>query len=138
DEVQTGVGLTGRMWAYQHYGVTPDIICFGKKTQVCGIMATARIHEVERNVFAERSRINSTFGGNLVDMVRCQRYLEIIEEDKLVQNADKVGAYLLGKLRELSQQHPHMLSNARGKGLFLAIDAASPELRDRLFEEIFS
>ena len=91
DEVQTGVGMTGRMWCHQHFGVEPDVLVFGKKTQVCGILASRRMDEVEDNVFRLPSRINSTFGGNLVDMVRFGRYLEIIEEEDLVGNAARVG-----------------------------------------------
>ena len=87
DEVQTGVGITGHWWAHQEYGVTPDIMVFGKKMQVCGIISTNRIDDVPDNVFHTPSRINSTWGGNLTDMARVTRYLEIIDEEKLVQNA---------------------------------------------------
>src|SRR6266702_4124650 len=73
DEVQTGVGLTGTAWAYQQLGVQPDVVAFGKKTQVCGVMAGGRVDEVPQNVFAVSSRINSTWGGNLTDMVRARR-----------------------------------------------------------------
>jgi L-lysine 6-transaminase len=83
DEVQTGIGMTGKMWAYQHYA-EPDMIAFGKKVQICGFMSSNRIDEVEDNVFHKSSRINSTWGGNLADMVRSRRILEIIEEDDLV------------------------------------------------------
>jgi L-lysine 6-transaminase len=69
DEVQTGVGLTGKFWAHEHY-VKPDILAFGKKAQVCGILAGTRIDDLDTNVFRVSSRINSTWGGNLVDMVR--------------------------------------------------------------------
>ena len=86
DEVQTGVGLTGKMWAYQHFDFEPDILAFGKKTQVCGIMVSNRVDEVKDNVFKVSSRLNSTWGGNLVDMVRCQKYLEVIKEENLVKN----------------------------------------------------
>ncbi|MBT5385971.1 MAG: L-lysine 6-transaminase, partial [Candidatus Marinimicrobia bacterium] len=66
DEVQTGIGLTGKMWAHQHYGedCRPDIISFGKKTQVCGMFAGQRMDEVDDHVFKESSRLNSTWGGN--------------------------------------------------------------------------
>ena len=94
DEVQTGVGLTGSMWAWQQMGVEPDMFAFGKKTQVCGFAANHRIDEVPDNVFKVSSRINSTWGGNLVDMIRCARYMEIIAEDNLIENARVVGEYL--------------------------------------------
>lgn len=136
DEVQTGVGLTGKMWAYEHYGVVPDIVCFGKKMQVCGIFVGPRVDEVENNVFQEKSRINSTWGGALVDMVRAQRYLEIIEEDNLVQNAAKVGALLLQGLEELQGKFSDVLSNVRGKGLLSAVDLPSTELRDQLKQKV--
>jgi L-lysine 6-transaminase len=129
DEVQTGVGLTGKMWAYQHFGVEPDMLSFGKKMQVCGFVCSRRIDEVENNAFVVPSRINSTWGGNLVDMVRGQRYLEIIEEEKLVENAEVLGEYLLGKLVALSHEFPSLISNARGRGLFAAFDFNTREKR---------
>ena len=138
DEVQTGVGLTGKMWAYEHYGIEPDIICFGKKTQVCGILAGSRIDEVEDNVFAQSTRINSTWGGNLVDMVRFGRYLEIIEEDGLIDNARDVGKHLLGHLENLQREHPSQVSNARGLGLMCAFDLPSREMRDTFLKTAFA
>jgi L-lysine 6-transaminase len=137
DEVQTGVGLTGKMWAYQHFGFVPDILVFGKKTQVCGILAGRRIDEVEHNVFRESARINSTWGGNLVDMVRFGRYLEIIEEEKLVENARDVGTYLQSELEKLSNEFPDRVSNARGRGLMCAFDLADGETRDRFRRHAF-
>src|ERR1041385_4612208 len=138
DEVQTGVGLTGRMWASEHF-VQPDMIVFGKKVQVCGFMCGNRIDEVPENVFAVASRLNSTWGGNLTDMVRSQRYLEIIQEDRLVEHADVAGSYLQDRLRELQSEFPSLLSNARGRGLFCAIDVRTAgdraALRNKAFEK---
>ena len=131
DEVQTGVGLTGKMWAYQHFGFTPDVLVFGKKTQICGILAGRRIDEVEKNVFHESTRINSTWGGNLVDMVRFGRYLEIIEEEKLVERSRQVGGVLLAELEKLQEENPGRISNARGRGLMCAFDLPDAETRDR-------
>lgn len=128
DEVQTGVGMTGKFWAHEHY-VKPDILAFGKKAQVCGILAGPRVDEVETNCFQVSSRINSTWGGNLVDMVRFGRILDIIEEDNLVSNAAKVGEHLLSKLQKMTDTHEH-LSNPRGKGLFCAIDLPDSHSRD--------
>jgi len=131
DEVQTGLGSTGKMWAFEHTGVTPDIVCFGKKTQVCGIMSTKRIDEVSTNVFRVSSRINSTWGGNLVDMVRCARYLEIMHEEKLVENAAEVGGRFKKGLEALSTANPSV-TNVRGRGLFLAMDLPDGETRARV------
>ncbi len=121
DEVQTGVGLTGKMWAHQHY-IQPDMISFGKKTQVCGFMSSKRIDEVPDNVFKVPSRLNSTWGGSLIDMVRSQRYLEIIQEENLVENARVMGDYLHKNLQQLQREFPSFVSNARGLGLFCAFD----------------
>ncbi len=134
DEVQAGVGITGKMWSFEHYGVEPDLFCFGKKTQVCGFASNDRIFELAENVFTVSSRINSTWGGNLVDMVRSQRYFEIIDEDKLVDNAAKVGAYFMGELERFAQEFPNLVSNVRGRGLMVAFDLPSGEIRDAALE----
>ncbi len=131
DEVQTGVGITGKMWASEHF-VMPDMITFGKKTQVCGFMCSTRIDDVLENVFHKSSRINSTFGGNLVDMVRATRVLEIIEEESLVENARMVGDHLLRALNSLEQEFPKLVDNTRGRGLFCAMDLATAQERDQL------
>ena len=136
DEVQTGVGLTGKMWAHEHFDVKPDIMVFGKKMQVAGILCGPKIDEVENNVFKESSRINSTFGGNLVDMVRAQKYLEIIKKEELVRNAAEMGKSLLLQLKGL-QSHCPRVDNARGKGLMCAIDLPTTQERDRVKEEAY-
>ena len=134
DEVQSGAGITGKMWAHQHFPdeARPDIISFGKKTQCCGIFAGGRIDDVENNVFHESSRINSTWGGNLVDMVRFTIYLEIIEKEDLVNRASESGHYLLKQLMNLENEYPELVSNSRGKGLFCAFDLPNPNSRDNL------
>ncbi len=130
DEVQTGVGLTGSMWAWQQFGAEPDLFCFGKKTQVCGFAANRRIDDVD-NVFTISSRINSTWGGNLVDMIRCGKYLEIIAEENLIENARSVGEHLLARLGEMAEEFPGIVSNVRGRGLFTALDLPDRAMRDR-------
>jgi L-lysine 6-transaminase len=131
DEVQTGIGITGKMWAHEYF-VKPDLMAFGKKTHVCGFMCSKRIDDVLENVFHKPSRINTTFAGNLVDMVRFQKILEIIEEEKLVENARNVGAYLLLNLEELQKEFPGLVFNARGRGMLCAIDLDTAQSRDQL------
>lgn len=132
DEVQTGVGITGKTWAFQHFGVTPDILCFGKKMQTCGIMAGARLDEVD-SVFKIPSRINSTWGGNLVDMVRATHYLNIIRDENMVERCADQGRLLLEGLERIQSRYP-MVSAARGRGLMCAIDFPDGATRTRVRE----
>ncbi|MFT6815246.1 MAG: L-lysine 6-transaminase [Sphingobacteriales bacterium] len=136
DEVQTGVGLSGKFWLHEHYGdkARPDIISFGKKMQVCGILASNRVDEVKDNCFRKSSRINSTWGGNLVDMVRSKRILEIIEEQNLVENAAEVGNYLLNKVSEISESNSKV-TNVRGRGLLVAFDLPDAAARNKFVED---
>jgi L-lysine 6-transaminase len=135
DEVQTGVGLTGTAWAYQQLGLQPDVVAFGKKAQVCGVMAGGRVDEVPDNVFAVSSRINSTWGGNLTDMVRARRILEIIERDELIARAEFLGAHLLHQLRTLAEKHD-VMRDVRGRGLMCAFTLPSAEVRNAVVAKL--
>ena len=138
DEVQTGIGMTGKMWAFQHLDIIPDVITFGKKTQVCGILANKeKLDEVEHHVFVESSRINSTFGGNFIDMLRFQLVLEIIENENLIENSRAVGEFLLNGLKQLAQKYPDHISAARGKGLMCAFDLKDGASRDWLRKALY-
>ena len=132
DEVQTGVGLSGKFWAHEHFGeyARPDILAFGKKMQVCGILVGNKVDEIESNVFKVSSRINSTWGGSLVDMVRSTRILEIIEEDNLLWHAGICGKYLQERLVDVSKKN-EKVGNVRGLGLITAFDLPSKDMRDR-------
>lgn len=142
DEVQTGLGLTGKMWCYEHFGenAKPDIISFGKKFQICGVMANRKVGSLKYNVFSSdadssgcewgKSRLNSTFGGNLVDMVRCRKYLEIIAEENLCENAAEMGAYFMQELNSLGENHKDLISNIRGRGLMIAFDLKDYKNKD--------
>ncbi len=129
DEVQTGVGMTGTAWAYQQLGVQPDIVAFGKKAQVCGVMAGGRVDEIAENVFAVSSRINSTWGGNLTDMVRARRILEVIETDDLITRASDLGEHLLASLHGIAARLP-IVTDVRGRGLMCAFTLPTAQLRD--------
>lgn len=130
DEVQTGGGITGKMWGCQHHDVYPDIIAFGKKFQCCGIMATDRLNEVD-SVFTTPGRIASTWGGNLCDMVRATQYLRIIEEEELLARAADRGDYLQQGLGNLAEQFD-CITAVRGAGLMCAFDLPDKSFRDQL------
>lgn len=136
DEVQTGIGLTGKMWAHEYF-VRPDLMAFGKKTHVCGFMSSTRIDDVLENVFRKPSRLNSTFGGNLVDMVRFTRIMEIIEEERLVENARIQGEYMMKQLHAMAEEFPDLVANVRGLGLMCAIDLDSAQNRDQLRQKAY-
>ena len=137
DEVQTGMGMTGKMWAFQHYDVIPDVISFGKKTQVCGILANKeKLDQIPNNVFKESSRINSTFGGNYIDMLRFKLILEVIEQEKVVKNAAEKGKYILSKLNEIAKE-TKKIHSVRGLGLFIAFDFSSDLDRSEFIKTCF-
>lgn len=129
DEVQTGCGMSGAAWTYQRLGLAPDLVAFGKKTQVCGVMAGRRVDEVTDNAFTVSSRIGSTWGGNTVDMVRATRILEVIERDGLFAAAREKGDHLLSLLTGLAEAHPGLVGDVRGCGLMCAFDLPTAELR---------
>ena len=133
DEVQCGMGITGRNWCCQHFGVLPDLLSFGKKAQVCGVMAGPRLDEVKDNCFRLPSRISSTWGGNFTDYVRSTHYLRIIAEENLVENARVKGDYLLVELHALARKYP-AVSAVRGRGLMLAFDLPSTAQRDAFWK----
>ncbi|MBL7498538.1 L-lysine 6-transaminase [Frankia sp. CNm7] len=136
DEVQTGVGATGAPWAYQRLGLTPDVVAFAKKAQVGGVMAGGRVDEVADNVFRVPGRINSTWGGGLVDMVRSTRLLEVMERDRLFEAAARGGERLLAGLVALAEACPGLVSNARGLGLICALDLPDRTRRDETLRRL--
>jgi L-lysine 6-transaminase len=136
DEVQTGVGLTGKFWCHEHFSeqARPDIVAFGKKMQVCGILVGKKVEEIETNVFNVSSRINSTWGGNLVDMVRSTQILNIIHEDQLCEHAATVGNYLQDNLTQLAAKFDKV-SNVRGRGLLCGFDFPTNEMRNTFIQK---
>jgi L-lysine 6-transaminase len=135
DEVQTGAGMTGTAWAFQQLGVVPDVLAFGKKVQVCGVMAGGRVDDIDDHVFAVSSRINSTWGGNLTDMVRARRILEVVESENLIERAAVLGDSLLRRLHEMASRHD-IVTEVRGRGLMCAFTLPDAALRDRLVDDL--
>ncbi len=136
DEVQCGMGATGKRWCCQHFDVLPDLLVFGKKAQVCGVMAGPRLDEVKENCFRTPGRINSTWGGNLCDMVRSRFCLEVVEHDGLIENAGARGTQLLEGLTRISSEHP-MITAVRGRGLLVAFDLPDTNTRDEFYRGLY-
>ena len=128
DEIQTGFYGSGKPWFWQHTTVRPDIVSFGKKTQTCGIYASNRVDEVTENVFNRSSRINSTWGGNLVDMIRCTQFIKIIERDNIAQQVTTIGNHVVAGLRSIASD-TGAFTSVRGKGSLIAFTLATPEHR---------
>jgi L-lysine 6-transaminase len=138
DEVQTGVVTTGKAWCCQHFGVLPDLLAFGKKAAVCGVMASSkRLDEVPDNVFRKAGRINSTWGSNLTDMVRSIHCMTIIEKENLIENARMMGERFLGALQKIAADEP-LITAPRGRGLLLAFDLPDTAARDRLWKSCYA
>ena len=135
DEVQTGFWGSGKPWLWQHHGVAPDIAAFGKKTQVCGIYASNRIDEVKDNVFSLSSRINSTWGGNLVDMVRSKRFIDIIRSENLGENISNQGQKFISGLRNIAASH-NQITNVRGVGSLIAFTLPDGTIRDTMINNL--
>ncbi|HEY2125219.1 MAG TPA: L-lysine 6-transaminase [Chthoniobacterales bacterium] len=136
DEIQCGMGVTGRTWCCQHFGVVPDLLAFGKKAQVCGVMAGPRLDEVKDNAFRLPSRLNSTWGGNFTDMVRSTHFMHVIESEKLIENARVMGEYMVKSLQTMAAESP-IITAVRGRGLFIAFDLPDSETRDELWKGLF-
>src|SRR5205085_2609863 len=110
-------------------------VAFGKKTQVCGLYAGPRVDEVSDNVFARASRINSTWGGNLTDMVRCRQIIDIVLGEKLAENVAVQGERFIAGLRRIARSRA-AFSNVRGVGSLIAFTLESPAARDLLLSKL--
>jgi len=125
DEIQSGMGRTGKWWASEHFGIKPDIITAGKALRVAATIGKEKL-------FPQKAyRIGSTWGeGNAIASAIGYMTIEVIQKEKLLQNAIKKGNYLLKELQKLKQQYPQIYQ-ARGIGLMDAIDFQNKEQRDK-------
>jgi 4-aminobutyrate aminotransferase len=142
DEVQSGIGRTGKMWAIEHWGVEPDIVCTAKGLAsglpLGAMIARAELMDWEKGAHA------STFGGNPVACVAALETIALVEEG-LMKNAAEVGNYLLGRLRELATRHP-LIGEVRGLGLMIGVDLVknhttretAPVERDAILQHCFT
>jgi acetylornithine/N-succinyldiaminopimelate aminotransferase len=123
DEVTTGVGRTGKWFAYQHYDVQPDMITMAKAlgggTAIGAMMAT---EEVAASLVPGKHA--TTFGGNALVCAAAVATIEAIEQENLLENAKKLGQYTMDKLRQLKQKHA-VIDSVRGVGLMIGVQLTS-------------
>jgi 4-aminobutyrate aminotransferase len=142
DEVQAGIGKTGKMLAIEHFGVTGNCTSIGKAVG-SGVAVAAQVLDADLN-FGQSGAHSNTFGGNGIGLAAVKATLDVMESEHLVDRARELGDYFIGKLRELAERH-QCIGDVRGKGLMLAIDFVTdrssrghnPELRDRVLARCF-
>ncbi|MCK4327116.1 MAG: aspartate aminotransferase family protein [Candidatus Diapherotrites archaeon] len=132
DEIQCGMGRTGKWWAFEHYGIKPDVFCAAKALQVGATIAN-------RSFFPpEPSSISSTWGGgSVIDLAMGAATIKAIKKERLLSNCTRMGGYLLKRLHELAAKHPEV-TGPRGLGLMCAFDLADKKARDHVAEHLIA
>ena len=131
DEVQTGFYTTGKTWCFQHYDLEPDLVCFGKKSQQCGVFGGKRLDEIQNHCFNTSGRLGSTWGGNHIDMIRSSKIIDIIKEDNLELNATERGNQWSDEMKMIQS---NKIKNIRNLGLIMSFDCESTEKRNQLLD----
>lgn len=135
DEVQTGFYSTGKPWCFQHYDLKPDLVIFGKKSQQCGVFGSSKLDKVKNHCFNVSGRISSTWGGNLLDMIRSTHIMDIIKNDDLSKNVICQGSRWLNQMKQIND---NKIKNIRGLGTILAFDCNSTFERDELIDILYT
>jgi len=142
DEVQSGIGRTGKWWAVEHTGVQPDIICSAKGI-ASGMPLGVMMSRADIMDWVPGSHA-STFGGNPVCIAAALATLDVIEKENLLQNSAEVGAYMLKRMADWTKKH-RIVGDVRGRGLMIGVEIVKDqktkeygaELRDRIVELAF-
>ncbi len=130
DEVQTGLGRTGKWWVHQHYDVTPNMITMAKGLQVGAVAFEGRYDPMERGV------LSSTWGGgDRIDMAIGAKIIEVIQKENLLENSSKMGSKIIKQLLEFVDQE--IIQDVRGKGLMIGIECTKQVYRDNIIMNLF-
>lgn len=124
DEAQTGIGRTGKWFAIEHWDVEPDIIC-SAESLASGLPLGATIAKAKIMDWTGGSH-STAFGGNPLSCVAAMAVIEVIKEEKLLENATKQGAYILKRLEELKSES-NIIGDVRGKGLMIGMEIVSSQ-----------
>ena len=127
DEIQTGFGTTGKMWYYEHINITPDILIFGKKAQVCGIVTNNKYSEIFSNPY---QKLDVTFDGELIDIVRASYILKAFKKYNILENVQNYSQLIKNSLE-------NKVINYRSVGAMIAFDFRTKEERDSFVKKCF-
>ena len=132
DEVQSGLGRTGKWWGFEHFKIKPDIVTMAKSLQV-GAVATSDEYDPK-----EVGSVSSTWGGgHRIDLAIGLKTIEVIEKDKLMKNAEKTGNYAKKRLKEIQRKYPQKIVDIRGLGLMLAFELSKEKYKHIIEKEAF-
>ncbi|HXG14153.1 MAG TPA: aspartate aminotransferase family protein [Candidatus Nitrosotenuis sp.] len=133
DEIQAGLGRTGKMWASEHWNTAPDIMCLAKGI-AGGVPMSATLVRPEILAAMSKGEHSSTFGGNPLSCAAGTATIQALTQDGLIENAAKVGKYFIDGLEKLKQKH-NIIREVRGKGLMIGVEMKF-EVKDILFDGI--
>ncbi len=138
DEVQTGMGRTGRLFAVEHFGVTPDIMCLGKAFGggVMPIGAFVSTENIWENLIPNPSLHSTTFGGNPLACAAAIAGIKVIFDEGLIEQAAEKGNYILPKLQRIARKYP-LLKEVRGKGLLIGLEFTDDQTGYRIAKGLF-
>ncbi|XP_063378091.1 4-aminobutyrate aminotransferase, mitochondrial-like [Cydia fagiglandana] len=132
DEVQTGCGPTGKMWAHEHFHLPspPDLVTFSKKMLTGGYYTSAAFRP------AQAYRIFNTWMGDPGKLILLEQVLRVIQQENLLSNVQKTGKVLKDGLHDLEKEFSNIINSVRGRGTFLAFNAANASLRDKINNDL--
>ena len=129
DEIQTGFCATGKTWFFEHLDIIPDIVIFGKKAQVCGIMVTEELSGIFKSKY---KMLDTTWDSDLVDMIRSTYIMGVIEDENLRELISINSEKFLSHLQTIDN-----IYNVRGKGCLIAFDFETQNQRDKFYKNLY-
>ena len=139
DEVQTGLGRTGKMFGCDHAGVVPDIMSLGKALSG-GVIPCAAFHttdEIFRSFHPNPFYHTSTFGANPMATCAAAATIETLQSDNVIENAARMGKYFMSGLRALQKQFPQIIRDVRGRGLLIGVEIATAKVGESIAQRMF-